>query len=197
MNWKMARIALVVALTAFLLAAWLLWLRIGPSFSPDDVTLRGKLLPAASVPDAQAANGEAWVAEVQVKRETAAPPSPDGSGGDFVYVYVPGYQAIRYAIAEDNRPGTIRMDGSPDIRQQVRQMLQQIGVAVTESELSDQGFAYLGSLPSYTARVYLKPQTGASGASAGAEGTAYAVYIHQERKLSKNVGWTKAVKLAK
>jgi hypothetical protein len=197
MNWKMVRIALVVALTAVLLAAWLLWLRIGPSLPPDDVTLRGKLLPAASVPDAQAANGEAWVAEVQVKREKIVPPTPDGSGGDYVYVYVPGCQAVRYAIAEDNRPGTVRTADSPDIRKQVRQMLQQIGVAVSEAELSDPGFAYLGSQPAYTARVYLKPQAGASGSAASSEGAAYAVYIHQERKLGKNVSWTKAIKLAK
>lgn len=210
MTWKMARIALVVAFTAILLIGWLLWLRLAPSIAPDGVTLRGKLLPAASIPAAALANGEAWAAEVQVKREAAAADQAKAAnkGTDIVYVYLPGFQASRYEIVEDNRPESLRPQNNAEMRKQVLAMLQSMGVAVSESELTEQGFTYAGPQTSYTARVWLKPGPGggtaAGGGSAGgnvagsaaAPGPAYAVYLHQERKLGKNVSWTKAVKLS-
>ncbi|KIL39390.1 hypothetical protein SD70_20245 [Gordoniibacillus kamchatkensis] len=169
MTWKMARIALVALLTAMLLAGWLLWLRLAPSVPPDAVALRGKLLPAASVPAATAANGAAWVAEVRVGRSAAdtTPPKADAEGTDIVYVYVPGYQAVRYDIAEDNRPGALRMQGTPALHKQVLAMLQNIGVPATEAELTEQGFSYVGQQAGYTARVWLKPSAAAGGAEAG------------------------------
>jgi hypothetical protein len=215
MSWKTMRTAAVAVGTAALLAVWLLWLRVTPGLLPDDVTLRGQLLPTAGLAGAQAASGEAWAAQLQVKlgKEDAA--------NDVVYMYIPGYQGTKYDIVEDNRPGAIGMIPVDTIRTQVRTMLQQTGLSVSETELNEPGVSYKGTKPSYTVRVYLRPQSNggaataatpskaapaasASDTSAAASAVAspaapdvpaYAVYIHRERRFGKNVGWTKAVKL--
>lgn len=187
------RVVAVVVLTVALIAVWSFWLRLAPAVRPDDVELRGKLVPIASLPGAKPPNGETMAAEVQVKRDG----SP-ATASDYFYVYVPGTRMTELHISGDNRTGIVRPSTDPGLQQQVLGMLKQIGLSVTAGELHEHLWQYMGDQPGYTAQLYLKPDASGNAKSVTTPGSAlaYAVYVHQERKWGKNVSWTKAVKLS-
>src|SRR5689334_13949806 len=122
------RISAVVLLTVALIAAWSFWLRLDPAVTPDDVELRGKLLPIGSLQGAKPLNGETMAAEVQVKRDANA-----ALTHDYLYVYVPGTQMTDFVLHEGdnaNRSDRVSPITDPELQQQVLNMLKQIGLTV-------------------------------------------------------------------
>ncbi|MFC0216112.1 hypothetical protein ACFFK0_27325 [Paenibacillus chartarius] len=194
MSAKMVRTTIIAILTAVLISVWLLWLRLEPSVSPDDVSLRGKLAPIASVPDVKPLNGETQVAELTVNRLSAGTTSP--AGIDSWYIYVPGTQSTQTRVLEEPQSDVLKPAASDAaaLTQEVQTMLQQIGVSVTAGELAEPFMQYTGARGSYTAQALLKPHPNAAVQPA-AKQEAYAIYIHRERKWGRDVSWTKAVKL--
>jgi hypothetical protein len=190
------RISAVVLLTVALIAVWSFWLRLDPSVRPDDVELRGKLMPIASLPGAKPMNGETMAAEVQVKRDANA-----ALAHDYLYVYVPGTQATEFVLHEGDsgeRSDKIKPWTDPSLQKQVLEMFKQIGLSVATGELYEQFYQYTGNQPNYTAQLYLKPDASGNrkAVTTPDNALAYAVYVHQERKWGKNVSWSKAVKLS-
>jgi hypothetical protein len=195
MSTRNVRIFAVVLLTVALIAVWSFWLRLDPSVRPDDVELRGKLMPIASLSGVNPLNGETMAAEVQVKRDTnAALPH------DYLYVYVPGTQATEFVLHEGGsteRSGNVRPGTDPSLQQQALEMFKQIGLSVDTGELNEQFYQYTGDKNDYAAQLLLKPDASGNRKAVTTPGNAlaYAVYVHQERKWGKNVSWSKAVKL--
>lgn len=189
------RVAAVVLLTVMLIALWSLWLRLDPTVKPEDVELRGKLAPIASVPGAQPRNGETMAAEVQVKRDVYK-----ASADDYLYVYVPGVQMTEFIVSEDGgaRSDKVSATTNPELQKQALNMLKQIGLSVGAGELREHFYRYTGKERSYTAQLNFKPDEpgSAKAVTTPDNALAYAVYVHQERKWGRNVSWTKAVKLS-
>lgn len=189
-------ISAVVLLTVALIAVWSLWLRLDPTVTPDDVELRGKLLPIGSLQGAKPLNGETMAAEVQVKRDPNA-----ALTHDYLYVFVPGTQMTEFVLHEGDkgeRSDKASPTTDPDLQKLVLNMLRQIGLTVTSGELHEHLYQYTGDQRNYTAQLYLKPDASGNvkAVTTPENALAYAVYVHQERKWGKNVSWSKAVKLS-
>lgn len=196
MRWRWIALA-VVAVLALGGLAW--WASAAPAVRPEQVELELILRAPGRGENVLAQATDRWAVEVTVKDNGGLPLHQPDRWSHQVVLYTAGeysdlwdfYQGLTFGSRGGSPVGDdlYHVIQTHDAAEKAATALQQQGVAATAEALERTwGFMYTGPGRTVRARFYLP-----AGPRPDPEQVAL-VYVHKERRLGRDLGWTKVVK---